>query len=102
MLNLPQALLSRVITSGSAAPCSYLAFWISPQWQGETQEFCPNAKVVLVGCKLDMRTDVNTLRELSKQRLIPVTHEQVRTRRCRVCEQEAVGYIMGGSAQGLV
>lgn len=49
------------------------------QWQGETQEFCPNAKVVLVGCKLDMRTDVNTLRELSKQRLIPVTHEQVRT-----------------------
>lgn len=50
-----------------------------PQWQGETQEFCPNAKVVLVGCKLDMRTDVNTLRELSKQRLIPVTHEQVRS-----------------------
>ncbi|CAB1341704.1 unnamed protein product [Coregonus sp. 'balchen'] len=47
------------------------------KWQGETQEFCPNAKVVLVGCKLDMRTDVSTLRELSKQRLIPVTHEQV-------------------------
>lgn len=52
---------------------------VFPQWQGETQEFCPNAKVVLVGCKLDMRTDVSTLRELSKQRLIPVTHEQVRT-----------------------
>ncbi|XP_042163290.1 rho-related GTP-binding protein RhoN isoform X2 [Oncorhynchus tshawytscha] len=46
------------------------------KWQGETQEFCPNAKVVLVGCKLDMRTDVGTLRELSKQRLIPITHEQ--------------------------
>uniref|UniRef100_K7FC25 Rho family GTPase 2 n=1 Tax=Pelodiscus sinensis TaxID=13735 RepID=K7FC25_PELSI len=46
------------------------------KWQGETQEFCPNAKVVLVGCKLDMRTDLHTLRELSKQRLIPVTHEQ--------------------------
>lgn len=56
-----------------------LMSFLSPQWQGETQEFCPNAKVVLVGCKLDMRTDVNTLRELSKQRLIPVTHEQVRT-----------------------
>lgn len=52
-----------------------------PQWQGETQEFCPNAKVVLVGCKLDMRTDVGTLRELSKQRLIPITHEQVSTGR---------------------
>ncbi|ELW54728.1 Rho-related GTP-binding protein RhoN [Tupaia chinensis] len=47
------------------------------KWQGETQEFCPNAKVVLVGCKLDMRTDLATLRELSKQRLIPVTHEQL-------------------------
>nr|XP_042699967.1 rho-related GTP-binding protein RhoN [Chrysemys picta bellii] len=46
------------------------------KWQGETQEFCPNAKIVLVGCKLDMRTDLNILRELSKQRLIPVTHEQ--------------------------
>lgn len=46
------------------------------KWQSETQEFCPSAKVVLVGCKLDMRTDLNTLRELSKQRLIPVTHEQ--------------------------
>lgn len=43
----------------------------------EAQEYCPNAKLVLVGCKLDMRTDVSTLRELSKQRLIPVTHEQV-------------------------
>lgn len=48
------------------------------QWQAEAQEYCPNAKLVLVGCKLDMRTDVSTLRELSKQRLIPVTHEQVR------------------------
>lgn len=47
------------------------------QWQGETQEFCPNAKVVLVGCKLDMRTDLNVMRELAKHRLIPVTHEQV-------------------------
>ncbi|XP_076857039.1 rho-related GTP-binding protein RhoN-like [Brachyhypopomus gauderio] len=46
------------------------------KWQGETLEYCPSAKVVLVGCKLDMRTDLNTLRELSKLRLIPVTHEQ--------------------------
>ncbi|XP_019738879.1 rho-related GTP-binding protein RhoN-like [Hippocampus comes] len=34
------------------------------------------SKVVLVGCKLDLRTDVNIMRELSKHRLIPVTHEQ--------------------------
>uniref|UniRef100_A0A671QQI5 Rho-related GTP-binding protein RhoN-like n=1 Tax=Sinocyclocheilus anshuiensis TaxID=1608454 RepID=A0A671QQI5_9TELE len=50
---------------------------IPKKWQVEAQEYCPSAKLVLVGCKLDMRTDVSTLRELSKQRLIPVTHEQV-------------------------
>ncbi|KAI4902327.1 hypothetical protein NFI96_020005 [Prochilodus magdalenae] len=49
---------------------------VPKKWQAEAQEYCPNAKLVLVGCKLDMRTDVSTLRELSKQRLIPVTHEQ--------------------------
>ncbi|XP_059725036.1 rho-related GTP-binding protein RhoN isoform X2 [Haemorhous mexicanus] len=60
------------------------------KWQGETQEFCPNAKIVLVGCKLDMRTDLNTLRELSKQRLIPVTHEQG-VQACLQLELTAVG-----------
>lgn len=40
--------------------------------------------MVLVGCKLDMRTDLATLRELSKQRLIPVTHEQVSPITCNL------------------
>uniref|UniRef100_A0AAQ4Q1D5 Rho family GTPase 2 n=1 Tax=Gasterosteus aculeatus aculeatus TaxID=481459 RepID=A0AAQ4Q1D5_GASAC len=51
-------------------------FSLHKSWQGETQEFCPGAKVVLVGCKLDLRTDLNVMRELSKHRLIPCTHEQ--------------------------
>ncbi|KAK3553118.1 hypothetical protein QTP86_031700 [Hemibagrus guttatus] len=59
-------------------------------WQAESQEYCPNAKLVLVGCKLDMRTDVSTLRELSKQRLIPVTHEQGSL---RARELGAVAYV---------
>ncbi|KAG1967545.1 rho-related GTP-binding protein RhoN [Pimephales promelas] len=60
------------------------------QWQVEAQEYCPKAKLVLVGCKLDMRTDVSTLRELSKQRLIPVTHEQGSL---RARELGAVAYV---------
>ncbi|KAG9474192.1 rho-related GTP-binding protein RhoN [Eleutherodactylus coqui] len=60
------------------------------KWQGETQEFCPSAKVILVGCKLDMRTDMNTLRELSKQRLIPITHEQGSTQARQI---GAVAYV---------
>ena len=46
------------------------------KWQGDTHKFCPNAKVVLVGCKLDIWMDLATLSELSKQGLIPVTHQQ--------------------------
>ncbi|KAM7069669.1 rho-related GTP-binding protein RhoN isoform 4-T4 [Molossus nigricans] len=69
--------LDSVLKKKSPEGCWFLHAVIKGgQWQGETQEFCPNAKVVLVGCKLDMRTDLTTLRELSKQRLIPVTHEQ--------------------------
>lgn len=55
------------------------------QWQAETQEFCPSAKVVLVGCKMDTRTDLNVTRELAKHRLIPVTHEQVRSTKEKQC-----------------
>ncbi|XP_077068308.1 rho-related GTP-binding protein RhoN [Siphateles boraxobius] len=63
---------------------------IPKKWQVEAQEYCRNAKLVLVGCKLDMRTDVSTLRELSKQRLIPVTHEQGSL---RARELGAVAYV---------
>lgn len=38
----------------------------------------PNAKVVMVGCKLNVLTNQDTLRQLSKKQLIPVTHEQGR------------------------
>ncbi|KAI5097258.1 rho-related GTP-binding protein RhoN, partial [Silurus meridionalis] len=63
---------------------------VPKKWQAEAQEYCPSAKLVLVGCKLDMRTDVSTLRELSKQRLIPVTHEQGSL---RARELGAVAYV---------
>ncbi|XP_068162041.1 rho-related GTP-binding protein RhoN-like [Antennarius striatus] len=46
------------------------------KWQGEAQAFCPDAKRVLVGCKLDARTDASVLRELANHRLAPVSHEQ--------------------------
>lgn len=61
--------------AGSKTPHAFF----STQWQGETQEFCPGAKVVLVGCKMDLRTDLSVMRELAKHRLVPVTHEQVRS-----------------------
>ncbi|NXM00103.1 RND3 protein, partial [Tyrannus savana] len=46
------------------------------QWKGEIQEFCPNTKMLLVGCKSDLRTDVTTLVELSNHRQTPVSYDQ--------------------------
>lgn len=52
-------------------------FTASPQWKGEIQEFCPNTKMLLVGCKSDLRTDLSTLVELSSHRQTPVSYDQV-------------------------
>ncbi|XP_056443947.1 rho-related GTP-binding protein RhoE-like [Gadus chalcogrammus] len=46
------------------------------KWKAEIQEFCPSTKVLLVGCKSDLRTDLSTLVELSNQRRNPVSYDQ--------------------------
>lgn len=55
---------------------NFLHFY-SLQWKGEIQEFCPNTKMLLVGCKSDLRTDLSTLVELSSHRQTPVSYDQV-------------------------
>lgn len=57
--------------------CMITSFCLSPQWKGEIQEFCPNTKMLLVGCKSDLRTDLSTLVELSNHRQTPVSYDQV-------------------------
>uniref|UniRef100_A0A3Q4HD18 Rho family GTPase 3a n=1 Tax=Neolamprologus brichardi TaxID=32507 RepID=A0A3Q4HD18_NEOBR len=44
---------------------------VMKKWKGEIQEFCPNTKMLLVGCKSDLRTDLSTLVELSNHRSLP-------------------------------
>ncbi|RXM33964.1 Rho-related GTP-binding protein RhoE [Acipenser ruthenus] len=46
------------------------------KWKGEIQEFCPNTKMLLVGCKSDLRTALSTLVELSNHRQTPVSYDQ--------------------------
>uniref|UniRef100_A0A8C4SIN4 Rho-related GTP-binding protein Rho6 n=1 Tax=Erpetoichthys calabaricus TaxID=27687 RepID=A0A8C4SIN4_ERPCA len=46
------------------------------KWKTEIVDFCPSTRVLLVGCKTDLRTDVCTLMELSNQKQVPVSHEQ--------------------------
>lgn len=55
----------------------FFSFLVPPQWKGEIQEFCPNTKMLLVGCKSDLRTDLSTLVELSNHRQTPVSYDQV-------------------------
>lgn len=47
------------------------------QWKAEVQDFCPSTRILLIGCKTDLRTDVCTRIELSNQKQTPVSHEQV-------------------------
>ncbi|XP_068590632.1 rho-related GTP-binding protein RhoE-like [Cebidichthys violaceus] len=43
------------------------------KWTGEIEEFCPNTKMLLVGCKSDLRTDLFTG---SHNRQTPVSYDQ--------------------------
>ncbi|KAK6315393.1 hypothetical protein J4Q44_G00149220 [Coregonus suidteri] len=43
------------------------------KWKGEIQEFCPNTKMLLVGCKSDLRTDLFTK---SHSGHTPVSYDQ--------------------------
>lgn len=46
------------------------------KWRTEILDFCPSTRILLIGCKTDLRTDVCTLMELSNQKQTPITHEQ--------------------------
>uniref|UniRef100_A0AAQ4QH29 Rho family GTPase 1 n=1 Tax=Gasterosteus aculeatus aculeatus TaxID=481459 RepID=A0AAQ4QH29_GASAC len=65
------------VFSPSSANDSYLHPPGSPsQWKAEIRDFCPSTRILLIGCKTDLRTDVCTRMELSNQKQTPVSHEQ--------------------------
>uniref|UniRef100_A0A674H768 Rho family GTPase 1 n=1 Tax=Taeniopygia guttata TaxID=59729 RepID=A0A674H768_TAEGU len=47
------------------------------KWKSEILDYCPNTRVLLIGCKTDLRTDLSTLLELSHQKQAPISYEQV-------------------------
>ena len=50
---------------------------VKEKWNPEVLHHCPNAKVVLVGTKLDLRDDEKTLNLLKQRRQSPTTKAQV-------------------------
>lgn len=49
---------------------------IPAKWVPETNHFCPNASIVLVGIKKDTRNDPNEIKRLHEIKLDPVTSQE--------------------------
>ena len=56
---------------------SLLTFVVLLQWYPEVSHHCPNTPIILVGTKLDLRDDKETLEKLREKRLAPITYPQV-------------------------
>ncbi|XP_030590905.1 ras-related C3 botulinum toxin substrate 1-like isoform X2 [Archocentrus centrarchus] len=52
-------------------PLSYPETWLP-----EVRHHCPKTPIILVGTKLDLRDDKNTLEKLKKDKLSPITYTQ--------------------------
>ncbi|XP_063282133.1 rho-related GTP-binding protein Rho6 [Pelobates fuscus] len=46
------------------------------KWKTEVMDYCPSTRILLIGCKTDLRTDLSTIMELSNQKQVPVSYEQ--------------------------
>ncbi|NXD31555.1 RND1 protein, partial [Spelaeornis formosus] len=66
--------VSRPETLDSAAKKQLHALTL--QWKTEILDYCPDTRVLLIGCKTDLRTDLSTLLELSHQKQAPISYEQ--------------------------
>ena len=47
------------------------------QWYPEVSHHCPNTPVILVGTKLELRDDQETIEKLREKRLAPISYKQV-------------------------
>ncbi|CAD5227069.1 UNVERIFIED_CONTAM: Ras-related C3 botulinum toxin substrate 1, partial [Eudyptes robustus] len=49
---------------------------IRAKWYHEVSHHCPRAPILLVGTKLDLRDDPDTIEKLHERRLAPITYNQ--------------------------
>jgi Ras-related C3 botulinum toxin substrate 1 len=49
---------------------------VRAKWYPEVSHHCPNAPIILVGTKADLREDAEALERLASKRQVPVTFEQ--------------------------
>lgn len=56
------------------SPASYEN--VRAKWFPEVSHHCPNTPIILVGTKLDLRDDQDTIARLKEKRLAPVSYPQ--------------------------
>merc|ERR1712176_1746895 len=56
------------------SPASYEN--VRAKWYPEVNHHCPNAPIILVGTKLDLRDDKETIEKLKEKKLMPITATQ--------------------------
>lgn len=49
---------------------------LGPQWYPEVRHHCPNTPIILVGTKLDLRDDKDTIEKLKEKKLNPIIYPQ--------------------------
>lgn len=56
---------------------------VRAKWYPEVRHHCPSTPIILVGTKLDLRDDKNTIEKLRDKKLQPITYPQVQcTTKC--------------------
>ena len=49
---------------------------VGAEWYPEVQHHCPNAPIILVGTKLDLRDDKDRIGQLKDKKLTPITYQR--------------------------
>uniref|UniRef100_UPI00398F7162 ras-related C3 botulinum toxin substrate 1-like n=1 Tax=Pristiophorus japonicus TaxID=55135 RepID=UPI00398F7162 len=63
-----------VICFSLVSPTSFLN--VRLKWYPEVKRHCPNSPIILVGTKLDLRDDKETIEKLKEKNLVPISQEQ--------------------------
>lgn len=68
------ALLTCSLTINRCNLC--LIVLVSSQWYPEVRHHCPSTPIILVGTKLDLRDEKETIEKLKEKKLAPITYPQ--------------------------
>ncbi|XP_067875686.1 ras-related C3 botulinum toxin substrate 1-like [Heterodontus francisci] len=63
-----------VICFSLVSPASFQN--VRVKWYPEVKRHCPNSPIILVGTKLDLRDDKETIEKLKEKNQVPISHQQ--------------------------